>query len=118
MIQEQRLYDALKNSTPVAGRVANRIYPWSAPQGAEEPFLTYMTTFKNEQSCLAGGTSAPERINMQIGCFDTSYLNVKELSVEVKKALQVLNPTIMSEIDMYDYDNKIHEVVINVAFWE
>ena len=119
MTPEQKLYESLNNNINVQTLTEGRIFPQFAPQDSDgEPFITYNTASKNTDSCLQGGTSAPLRISINISIFDSKYQNVKELADAVSIAVQTLNPVNLNEMDLYDYETKLHRTLVQVDFWD
>lgn len=86
---EKSLRGALLANATVAVMVGTRIYPMILPQARAwpGPSLTFQRISTTSPVALTGETG-PERMRVQIDCWDDSWTGVRALAIAVKSVLQ------------------------------
>ncbi len=83
---EAVLYSKLTSFAGVTALVADRVYPLLAPQDITRPFITYQRISSPRIKNLQGA-SYTAQTRFQIDCYALSYMAARELSGQVRLAL-------------------------------
>jgi hypothetical protein len=92
MFLEEAVRTHLAADATLAAQIASRIYPVTMPQGAALPALIY-SKISSVPEYTHDGSSGGVESRLQISCLGTTYAQVKQLSVNVKKAMRPLEQT-------------------------
>lgn len=121
---EKGLLTHLKADTPTVALVADRIWAILAPYDVSQPYITYQKISEPEDYHHGGRSMFRPRI--QINCYSTTYLDVKNLETAVRNALAgytgtydsktVYSAFIDNAIDGYETETKKYSVIIDVLF--
>jgi len=118
MSLETKLYSLLSADEGVLALVSTRIYPLTAPQEAEMPFVVYTRVSSNRLYSLTGYSNL-EYPRMQVDCYGVTYSEMKLLSEAVIAALRS-STTFGTEQDdpqeMFEEDGTFR-VSIDFAIW-
>lgn len=82
----EAIYSILYNDDEVKALVSTRIYPNLLPESTTLPALTYQELTAFRQYVMTGPIGMA-RFRFQINCRASTYAEVDELSIEVRKAL-------------------------------
>jgi hypothetical protein len=83
---EESLYSYLSNYSGIKSIVNTKIYPLIAPENIEAPFIIY-TPYSQVFSHTLGSDSGYNDKYIQIDIYHTSFINLKMLAKQVRKAL-------------------------------
>ena len=110
---EAKLYSHLKASTELAELVADRIYPITAPENCETPYVTYQNINYTDETSVQGDIHS-EKALFQIDVFSKSYSEVKEVKGAVKDAMYQFEyfPHYFNARDLYEKDTQLHRQLI------
>ena len=99
---EKSLRAALLANSAVAALVGTRIYPMILPQGSAwpGPSLTFQRISTTSPVALAGAVG-PERMRVQLDCWDKTWGGVRALALAVKAALHGFAGSASGSEDLY-----------------
>jgi hypothetical protein len=83
---EESLYSYLSKHNGIKAVVGTKIYPLIAPEGVNAPYIIY-TPYSQVFSHTFGNDSGYNDKYIQIDIYHTSFISLKTLSKEVRKAL-------------------------------
>jgi hypothetical protein len=83
---EESLYNYLSNYSGIKAIVSTKIYPLITPEDTVSPFIVY-TPYSQQFSHSFDNDSGYNDKYIQIDMYHTSFINLKALSKQVRKAL-------------------------------
>ncbi|MDB5992401.1 MAG: hypothetical protein JWQ10_3804 [Herbaspirillum sp.] len=95
-----------------------RIYPLTAPDGVQKPYLTYQRIAFNDENVLSG-SSGLTNTRMQIDAYAGTYLAADALAKQVSVLMagwSVQNVSIQSQ-DLYEDAVKLFRVQTDYSIW-
>lgn len=98
---EKALRAVLLGNPGVSGLVGTRIYPMLLPQAATwpGPSMTYQRISTTSPVALAGEIG-PERMRIQVDCWDTAWSGARNLALAVKAALHGFSGVVTGQDDL------------------
>lgn len=111
MIQEQVV-------SALGSVVGGRIFPNTAPNNTQTPYVVYLRVASAPENTLADGVPI-ENTRVQIDCFDTTYAAALTLAEGVKAALRASSLTfvLLMEQDQFEFDARLHRVILDFSIW-
>lgn len=128
---EQAVYTRLTTFAPLVALVADRVYPGSATQGAEYPFVTYQRISTPRFHAMGvDATTAGARFQLNVYARtenNTAYGGAKTVAAQVRAAMRrwkgtvagvVVQDTMLeNEMDLEAPDDRVHGVAIDIMIW-
>lgn len=116
------VWAALKNDATVASLVASRIYPNKMPQGpraVDYTAIVFLVVSDVPANALTGDASDRLRnARVQLDCYAKSYETVQEIADAVDEvATSTLEGWRETSRDLYDDEDELHRVSMDVLFW-
>jgi len=113
------IYSRLSNFTALTNLVGLRIYPGIAPQNTTLPYVTFQQISNESISAMSADTGL-ERPRFQLDSWSDDQLEVENVAVQVRAALQRYEGTLDSttiqviflqnDVDLYDHETELHHV--------
>lgn len=115
---EQEIENVLTADVTVAALVVDRVYPVPMPQGVILPAISYqrVATVPHDDLEL---TQNHEWVRVQVDSWASNYATAKALAAAVRLAMQapLVYGQLLTEMDDYDPDEKLHRVIQDFNIW-
>jgi len=123
MTIEGAIFSRLSNDASVKARVSDRVYPALLPQNIKMPAIMYEKV-SGERISAMGSDTGIARPRFRVHCWGLTYDDAKDLSVDVRAALQrwrgleagvtILSTFIESENDTYDSEPLTFRTIFDI----
>lgn len=122
---ESDLFSFLKNNADISAIVGERIYPLTAPQGIQPPYITYQSISTLPENTMSGSSGLYHK-RIQFNLFASVYEQVVDLFNKLTQILNGLKGTIgntcighcflENDVDDYQPDEKIYQKATDFHF--
>lgn len=111
---EVELNEHLLNIEEITSFVEDRIYPLTAPENSETPYITYQNISDNDLTDYEGVNYA-NKTRFQIDVFAETYAEAKQIKGAIKKAMYQFKYHMydFSARDLYEHDTKLQRQLID-----
>ena len=95
-----------------------RVYPLTAPDGVQKPYITYQRISSNQEVVLSG-TSGLTNTRMQIDVYATTYAQATSIAAQVDalmSAWSVQNVSILLQ-DFFEDQVKLFRISHDYSLW-
>jgi hypothetical protein len=105
---EKELFSNLSSIPSVGGRV----YPVTAPQDIDAPYITYHSVYEGYDQCMSGEIYS-NTVRMQVDIWSGSYAESKDIKEDVISRIVTMKGADISVQDLYDHQARLYRQLID-----